>query len=284
MAHRRQESKMLSCFLLYIPRHTNQIIQTHFYYPHIFHKYPQKQDIQHKTLLPISKYNIIILRYKTDILTFSKLHTIKKNIYFLGCLKKKTYICKKRIPMEAQKKLKLKDIANIFSGIYERTDPNGDIIYLQTKDCSDSIVTKYASRVFLTPKAQKNLLQNNDILFACKGTNYLCLTYNQEEDAVASTSFFVIRVKSDKVLPEYLCWFLRQPATKNYFKTFQTGSATPLIRKQNVDELEINIPELHTQTLIVKIDELSQREKHLQETIIKRKELIIKQLLMNKTI
>lgn len=187
--------------------------------------------------------------------------------------------------METQKENKSsKDIANIFSGIYERTDPNGDIIYLQTKDCSDSIVTKYASRVFLTPKAQKNLLQNNDILFACKGTNYLCLTYNQEEDAVASTSFFVIRVKSDKVLPEYLCWFLRQPATKNYFKTFQTGSATPLIRKQNVDELEINIPELHTQTLIVKIDKLSKREKHLQETIIKRKELIIKQLLMNKTI
>lgn len=190
----------------------------------------------------------------------------------------------KRIPMEAKKKLKLKDIANIFSGIYERTDPNGDILYLQTKDCSDSIATKYASRVFPTPKAQKNLLQHNDILFACKGTNYLCLTYKQEEDAVASTSFFVIRVKSDKVLPEYLCWFLRQPATKSYFKTFQTGSATPLIRKQNVDELEINIPELHTQTLIVKIDELSQREKHLQETIIKRKELIIKQLLMNKTI
>lgn len=186
--------------------------------------------------------------------------------------------------MEAKKKLKLKDIANIFSGIYERTDPNGDILYLQTKDCSDSIATKYASRVFPTPKAQKNLLQHNDILFACKGTNYLCLTYKQEEDAVASTSFFVIRVKSDKVLPEYLCWFLQQPATKSYFKTFQTGSATPLIRKQNVDELEINIPELHTQTLIVKIDELSQREKHLQETIIKRKELIIKQLLMNKTI
>ena len=60
-----------------------QIIQTHFYYPHIFHKYPQKQDIQHKTLLPISKYNIIILRYKTDILTFSKLHTIKKISIFL---------------------------------------------------------------------------------------------------------------------------------------------------------------------------------------------------------
>ena len=44
---------------------------------------PQKQDIQHKTLLPISKYNIIILRYKTDTLTFSKLHTIKKTSVFL---------------------------------------------------------------------------------------------------------------------------------------------------------------------------------------------------------
>lgn len=204
-------------------------------------------------------------------------------MFFLLSEKESIYL-QKTNKMDLNRKIKLKDIADVFSGIYERTDPAGNILYLQTKDCSNSIATKYASRVFLTPKAQKNLLQNNDILFACKGTNYLCLTYKQEEDAVASTSFFVIRVKSDKVLPEYLCWFLRQPATKNYFKTFQTGSATPLIRKQNVDELEINIPELHTQTLIVKIDELSQREKHLQETIIKRKELIIKQLLMNKTI
>lgn len=186
--------------------------------------------------------------------------------------------------MDIKQKIKLKDIAEVFSGIYGKTEPNGDIAYLQTKDCNDSIVTKYASKVFSGQRVEKNLLIQNDILFACKGTNYISLIYRLKEKAVASTSFFVIRVKSNTVLPEYLCWFLRQPVAKNYFKTCQVGSTTPLIRKRNVEELEINIPEPHTQTLIVEIDRLAQRERNLQEAIISRKKLILKQLLINKTI
>ena len=186
--------------------------------------------------------------------------------------------------MSIRQKTKLKDIAYIFSGIYEKNDKDGDVAYLQTKDCGDSVVMRYASHVLLNTKTRKNLLQQNDILFACKGMNYLCTVYQEKEKAVASTSFFVIRLKSDALSPEYLCWFLRLPATEGYFKTCQVGSATPLIRKQNVEELEIPLPEPHTQRLIVEIARLAQRERHLQETIIKRKQLILQQLLMNKTI
>lgn len=183
--------------------------------------------------------------------------------------------------MAKGRKVKLKDVAEVFSGIFLKTDPDGDVAYLQAKDCDEAVVTRYASRVHLSPKAQKSLLRPGDILFASKGANYISRVFYGEAKAVASTSFFVIRTRQETLSPEYLCWFLRLPATERYFKTFQIGSTTPLIRKNVVDELEIPVPDRHTQTLIVNMSRLAQKEKKLQEEIIKRKQLILQQLLMN---
>lgn len=91
--------------------------------------------------------------------------------------------------MITKKKIYLKDLAEILSGVYEKTDPDGEIAYLQTKDCTDAVIIKYASRVLLTAKMQKNLLQEGDILFASKGVNYLSVVFREQEKAVASTSF-----------------------------------------------------------------------------------------------
>lgn len=184
--------------------------------------------------------------------------------------------------MITNEKIYLKDVAEILSGVYEKTDPDGDVAYLQTKDCTDVIVTRLAFRVFETPKIQKNLLHRGDVLFASKGVNYLSVVFEGQEKAVASTSFFVIRLKSPAVTSEYLCWFLRQPSVEAYFKTQQAGSATPLFHKPAVENLEIPVPSLAVQKLIVDIACLSQREKALQLSIIEKRQAIVQQLLMNK--
>lgn len=184
--------------------------------------------------------------------------------------------------MITREKTLLKDLAEILSGIYAKMDPNGEIAYLQTKDCPNSVVTKYASRVLQTPKMQKNLLQDGDILFASKGVNYLSVVFREQEKAVASTSFFVIRLKSSLITPEYLSWFLRQPTTKTYFKINRAGSVTPLIHKPAVENLEVPVPTLEEQNIIVNIANLSQREKEIQQEIIEKKQIIVQQLLMNK--
>lgn len=184
--------------------------------------------------------------------------------------------------MITNKKTYLKDIAEIISGVYEKTDPDGDIAYIQTKDCTDTVITKYASKVSQTPKMQKNLLQEGDILFAAKGGNYSSVIFREQEKAVASTSFFVIRLKSSAVTPDYLCWFLRQPYVMAYFKTYQAGSAAQLIHKPAVENLEIPVPTLAEQKIIIEISYLSQREKELQLAIIEKRQNIIQQLLMNK--
>lgn len=184
--------------------------------------------------------------------------------------------------MITKKKTHLRNLAEILSGVYEKTDPDGEIAYLQTKDCTDEVIIKYASRVLLTAKMQKNLLQEGDILFASKGVNYLSVVFREQEKAVASTSFFVIRLKSPVVTPEYLCWFLRQPSIKAYFKSNQAGSATPLIHKPAVENLEIPVPSLEEQKTIVAIARLSKRAMELQQAIIEKKQTIVQQLLMNK--
>ena len=188
----------------------------------------------------------------------------------------------KQSNMITKKKIYLKELADILSGVYEKPDPDGDVAYLQTKDCADNVVMKFASRVLQSAKIQKNLLQKGDILFASKGVNYLSVVFREPEKAVASTSFFVIRLKSTIVTPEYLCWYLHQPSVEAYFKIHQAGSATPLIHKPAVENLEIPIPSLQQQELIVNIDRLSQKERDLQLKIIEKRQTIIQQLLMNK--
>ena len=184
--------------------------------------------------------------------------------------------------MITTEKTNIKELAEILSGVYEKTTPDGEVAYIQTKDCTDSVNTRYASRVSLAPKIQKNLLQEGDILFAAKGGNFSSVVFRGQEKAVASTSFFVIRLKSPIVTSEYLCWFLCQPSVKAYFKSNQAGSATPLIHKPAVENLEIPVPSLEEQKTIVAIARLSKREMELQQAIIEKKQTIVQQLLMNK--
>ena len=46
--------------------------------------------------------------------------------------------------MITKKKIYLKELADILSGVYEKPDPDGDVAYLQTKDCADNVDMKFA--------------------------------------------------------------------------------------------------------------------------------------------
>lgn len=184
--------------------------------------------------------------------------------------------------MITNKKIHLKELADVLSGVYEKPDPEGEVACLQTKDCADTVVVKLASRVGLTTRVQKNLLQPGDVLFAAKGVNYLCVVFREPDLAVASTSFFVIRPKSPAVTPEFLCWFLRHPSVMAYFKAHQAGSATPLIHKPAVENLVVPVPPLERQQRIVELARLSRRARELQLQLIEKRETLMQQLLMNK--
>lgn len=175
--------------------------------------------------------------------------------------------------------LKLKDIANVLSGVYLRPSPSGDIAYIQVSDLQLSPSEKTTLKVDFVPKLSRYLLQKGDILFAGKGTKYLCQTFNLDIQAVPSTTLYMIRPNRDQVLPEYLCWFLNLPQTESLVRATQVGSSIPLIHKSSLEELEIPVPEINTQSRALEIAALQERERQLLASIAEKRALITNQIL-----
>lgn len=180
-----------------------------------------------------------------------------------------------------KKKIRLHEIAQVLSGIYMKGNPTGEIACLQVKDLLMSFPETTASRVEYAPKLDAYMLKKGDLLFAGKGTTYLCKVFNLDIPAVASTTLYSIRLQSDIVSPEYLCWYLNHPSVVAAVKTVQAGTGTPLIHKPTLENLEIIIPDQETQRLIVELSSLQKREKEILETIAEKRMQITNQILIN---
>ena len=180
-----------------------------------------------------------------------------------------------------KEKIKLGGVARILSGIYAKGNPTGKIACLQIKDLQMSSPQTTAMRIEYAHKLDRYMLKKGDLLFAGKGTTYLCKVFNLDIPAVPSTTLYSIRLHSSIVSPEYLCWYLNHPRVVASIKTAQAGSGTPLIHKPTLENLEIIVPDQETQRLIVELSSLQNREKEIQEAIAEKRIQITNQILIN---
>ena len=200
---------------------------------------------------------------------------------FVG-LKNSTYLCFMNKSTENTKiKIKLRDIADIFSGVYAKGTPTGEVACLQVKDLLMSSPEITASRIEVTPKLYNCILKKGDLLFAGKGATYLCEIFNFDIMAVPSTTLYAIRLRSNVVSPEYLHWYLNHPSVVATIKTSQAGSGTPLIHKPTLENLEVVIPNQEVQNSIVELSFLQKREKEILEAIAMKRMQITNQILIN---
>jgi restriction endonuclease S subunit len=181
----------------------------------------------------------------------------------------------------------LKHIAFIQTGVFAKPVKEGQIVYLQSKHFDENGILRSCLYPDLKAESisEKHILQNGDIIFAAKGTkNFAALYESKNKPAVASTSFFVIRLNEDfqdKVLQEYLTWYLNSASSQNYLKSQAVGSSIVSISKSVIDELEISIPDLDTQKVILKITYLRNEERKLLQQIEMLQEKQIQQQIIN---
>ena len=178
-------------------------------------------------------------------------------------------------------KVKLKDIAELYSGVYLKGSPMGKIACLQVKDLLMSSPDTTATCIEYIPKLENYLLKKGDLLFAGKGTTYLCVVFDFNFPAVPSTTLYSIKLRSDIITPEYLCWYLNHPSVVAAIKTAQAGTGTPIIHKPTLENLEIIVPDHDTQRRIVELSSLQKREKEILETIAEKRMQITNQILIN---
>lgn len=181
--------------------------------------------------------------------------------------------------MNTKNKNILKNICAISTGVYLRELEGDDVCYLQISDIANRNICAKSKRIAYRPGLEGYFVRKNDLLMVSKGMAYACRVFNGMVPSIASTSFLVLRITHPMVLPDYLCWFLNHPNTVNTIRARQEGTGTLMIRKSDIESLEVPIPEIEDQKKIVAMDMLSRREVFLMKTIAERKQTLMNQIL-----
>jgi restriction endonuclease S subunit len=184
-------------------------------------------------------------------------------------------------------KIKLGNFVSIRTGLFTKTTFEGNIAYLQSKDFDEKgfLSSTLEPELKADKITDKHLLKPGDVLFASKGTKNFAAVYEHKNiPAVASTSFFVIRIKDDfknKVLSEYLRWFMNQTKSQRFLQGNAIGTSMVSIPKSVLGELEIYIPSIEKQKAILKINDLHNKQKNIRKEIESLIEQKIQQQIFN---
>lgn len=181
---------------------------------------------------------------------------------------------------------KLEDIASITTGVYEKVHPSGDTLYLQGTHFNE--YGRIRRDMPMRPELQaderlaKHLLKDGDILLIAKGENNRACLYQKEiGQAVASSTFFVIRLPEGPLLPEFLQWYFNTGYMKGMFAGLSKGTQISSLTKKTLSEIEIPMPLLKKQVEILETQRLWEQEKLLTTALLDLKDTLYQKLLLN---
>ncbi len=164
----------------------------------------------------------------------------------------------------------IKNITHIQTGLFAKPSGVGEVVYLQSRHFDEygQLLVSWHPDLMADGISEKHLLKDGDVLFAAKGAkNFAAVYESHNAPAVASTSFFVIRLTDKKVLPEYLAWFLNSHSIQAILKAQAIGTSIASISKQVLENLEVKVPSIETQKAILQITKLHNKEKFLKQQI-----------------
>ena len=180
--------------------------------------------------------------------------------------------------------MQLAQVAEIKSGYPYRSKilevPGTGVFAVQMKDVAinGGIDWERVVETETSGKRAPDWLVPGDILFSFRGNHNYAVLVDEHADklkAVASPHFFVIRCKSDKLLPAFLVWVLNQGPLQEYFYKESTGSLTKGLRKESVAESPIVIPPLEKQRQIIQLLNVVEQERQLLKELIQNNEAMM---------
>lgn len=183
--------------------------------------------------------------------------------------------------------MKLSEIADISTGYSFRSkikdDSEGDTKVIQMSDVDKYrgiLRNQLVSIKDFDPRSDRYFLKPGDVIMTSKGYNNDAYTIpGNLGKAVAVNSFLVMRLKTGKIIPEYLEWFLNSKRTQHFFKAVSAGTNIPNLSKRAVEGLEVTFPAMEKQYDIVELYQLKKQEVYLHQEIASKKEKLIDTLL-----
>lgn len=168
----------------------------------------------------------------------------------------------------------LSELVEIRAGYTFRESPDelkgSSVRMLQIKDIRDTdIVNPQAlQEIEWTGKDLTPSLDVGEIAVAARGVSNKAAIMLSEATVIASNQLLIIRVKQDKLLPAYLCWYLNRETTQRKLKETHMGSNMPSINKAGLGSIEIPLLSMDQQMKIVRMAKLQQQEQATYQALI----------------
>lgn len=154
-------------------------------------------------------------------------------------------------------------------------DPNGNALALQIRDASPEGVTDWSTLVRTSLDSFKDTawLRTGDVVFAARGQNNYALCLDEiPTPTVCCQYFFLLRMKSDALLPAFLAWQMNRNPAQRYFAQHAEGSDQIGIRRGVLEALPIVVPSIEQQQRIADLDKAAHEERKVLRALIRNRE------------
>ena len=181
----------------------------------------------------------------------------------------------------------LRNVVIIQSGYLFRSqiqnEEAGAYRVIQMKDILDDGALDFngAYKINLPSIQDDYLLRSGDVLFKCRGEdNKAILIVDPPEKTIVSSHFYILRVSSRQLLPEFLAWYLNQPSAQGYFLKTSVGTQIRMISKKSLGEMEVSLPRVERQRKIVNLFRLYCREDQLLTAIREKRRKLLNAIML----
>ena len=166
-------------------------------------------------------------------------------------------------------------------------ESQGNYTLIQVKDTIRSVLYHIKSenldKIFVPEEKRKfmnkYLVQKNDVLYLSKLNPGAFRFTDFVENTIPMAHFYILRPKINIIDSDYLCWALNQDFMKPYIQRCLRGTILPFISKDALIDLKIPLPNFAAQKKIISFLKLMAQEKEIQETIDKKKNVLINTVL-----
>jgi len=184
--------------------------------------------------------------------------------------------------------MKLKELAEVQIGYQPRgriePDPTGVYRIIQVKDFDENNERHATGLYPIKPEREPERYRvgKDDILFLSRGrTCFAAILRDSLENVIAAGVFYVVRVNKNKVLPEYLAWYINFPSVQAELKNKAQATNIPLIPKAAFEDLNIDVPPIAVQEKIVRITELQRKERELSKRLEEKRLHFVQTICLN---
>lgn len=162
-------------------------------------------------------------------------------------------------------------IASIRAGYQTRSGveeaAKGSHYLIQIRDFNDSRTElKVDNLVRIEPGTinPAHVLREGDVLFLAKGSKNFAFALKSLPPSTLAASYFFILRPEQALIPDFLVWFLNLDSTRRVL-TLSTGHSAhmPVVRRDVLENLQLPLPPVHIQNLVVELDQLMRRQQQL---------------------